>query len=395
MVWPKGRAREGLLAEAETRSIEIKPVLTGGDRDEFVRLPERIYESDPVWVAPLLFERKQFIRPDKHPFYKHGEAAQFLAIRGGRVVGRIQASHDPHYNAQHATNVGCFGLFECVDDPAVAGALLDRAAAWLKDHGRRRMMGPIDYSTNYACGLLVKGHDTPPRVMMNHNPSYYAALLEGWGLAKAKDLYSWWFDDPHDMLEKWKRRAERFAQRSSVTIRSLDARRFDREINTFKAIYNEAWSENWGFVWMTDDELRYFGHLLMEVGLPEMLLVAEIDGQPAGVSLAVPDINEALRPLGGRLTRWGLPIGLFKLKRAMRRIQTCRLFTLGIVEKYRRRGVAELLILRTLDFGKNEKHYSGAELSWTLEDNDLINRTIEAVGGQRYKTYRIYDKPLA
>jgi GNAT superfamily N-acetyltransferase len=382
------------LAGVPTCPIDVLPVQSAGDRDLFVHLPARIYASDPAWVSPLLFERKLFIRHDKHPFYKHGAAAQFLAVREGQVVGRIQASDDPNYNAQHGTDVGCFGLFECVDDPAVAKALLDRAAEWLGKRGRTRIMGPIDYSTNYACGLLVDGFDTPPRVMMNHNPSYYARLLEGWGLAKIKDLYCWWFDDPHDMLTKWRRRAARFAERSSVEIRSLDARRFDREINTFKAIYNDAWHKNWGFVRMTDDELRYFGKLLMEVGLPEMLLVAEVDGQPAGVSLAVPDINEAMKPLDGRLTTWGLPIGLWKLKRAMRRIKTCRLFTLGIVEKYRRRGVAELLILRTLDFGKNQRHYSGAELSWTLEDNDLINRTIEAVGGRRYKTYRIFDKPL-
>lgn len=387
-------ATESFLAGPLRHPITVETAQSRRQRDTFVRFPWQIYRHDPYWVPPLMWERKQFIHPAKHPFYRHGTAVQLLATHNGEPVGRIQASDDPHYNAEHGTNLGCFGMFECIDDPQVAGALLDAAAAWLAARGRDRIMGPIDYSTNYSCGLLIDGFDTPPRVMMNHNPPYYAGLLGAWGLEKVKDLYSWWFDDPHDMIELWKSKAERLGQRSGISIRSLDPRRFEQELETVKAIYNEAWQRNWGFVKMTDAEIRHFGKLLLTVAVPEMLLVAEVDGNPAGLSLSLPDLNEALKPLNGRLTRFGLPLGLLRLRRGLKQVRSCRLFTLGVMEAYRRRGVAEMLILKSLDYAKNVIGFTGAELGWTLEDNDLINRTIEAVGGEHYKTYRIYERPI-
>ena len=199
--------------------IEIREVRTRQDRDAFVRMPWPIYADDPQWVPPLLMERKEFIDPKKHYFYRHGTAALFLASQQGRDVGRILVSDDPNYNRDHGANVGCFGMFESVDDPRVAHALLDTAADWLRARGRTEIMGPIDYSTNYACGLLVDGFDTPPRVMMNHNRPYFAALLESWGLEKAKDLYSWWFTDANHLEAKWGPRIERFARFKSVTVR--------------------------------------------------------------------------------------------------------------------------------------------------------------------------------
>jgi GNAT superfamily N-acetyltransferase len=381
-------------SEAQRNDIEVSEVCGRRARDAFLRFPWRIYADDPQWVPPLLMERKEFIDFKKHPFLRHGAATHFLAFRGGRPVGRILVSDDPNYNTEHATNVGCFGMFETIDDERVTAALLDTAANWLRARGRTQILGPIDYSTNYACGLLIEGFDTPPRIMMNHNPPYYARSLEAWGLAKAKDLYSWWFDDSFDMMETWKEKAKRLLARGRITVRQFQVRDMAAELARCKSIYNSAWERNWGFVKMTDVEFDYLAKDLQRVALPELLLFAEMDGVPVGFSMTLPDINEALRPLNGRLFPWGLPIGLVRYLLNCRRIRTCRLLTLGVMEGYRRRGIAELLILRTLDHGKNVVGFTGAELGWTLEDNELINRAILTVGGKHYKTYRIYQREI-
>jgi GNAT superfamily N-acetyltransferase len=374
--------------------IEVEEVLTRRQRDVFVRVPWKIYRDDPLWVPPLLMERKEFI-DRRHPFYRHGSAAMYVARRGGQVAGRVLVSDDARYNEYHGSSLGCFGMFESVDDQQVAHALLNAAATWLLARGRSAMWGPIDYSMNYQCGLLVQGFETPARVMMNHNPPYYASLIESYGLAKVKDLYSWWFTDPHDMLSKWRRRTERAVERSGVTVRAFRLRDMNAELMRCKTIYNESWAKSFGFVPMTDAEFLHYGKSLKHVAVPEMLCLAEVDDRPVAFCMTLPDFNEAIKPLNGRLTRWGLPVGLWKFQRGLKRIRTARLVTLGILEPYRRRGIAELLILRTLEYGKNVLHYTGAELGWTLEDNDPINHTIEAVGGERYKTYRLYEKTLA
>ena len=373
--------------------VDIQQVSTRLQLDQFIRLPWQIYRNDPVWVAPLLLERKEFLDRRRHPFYLHGSAVQYLAIRDGQVVGRIQASDDPRYNEQHGSNVGCFGMFECIDDAGVAHALLEAAERWLAARGRTAMMGPIDYSTNYACGLLVEGFDKPPRFMMGHNPSYYLGLLESFGLAKAKDLYSWWFGGPCDLPIRWQKRAERLVRRG-IVVRPLVRGQLEAEVMRCKNIYNEAWERHWGFVKMTDAEFHYYGKLLAQVAVPELIFVAEVDGRPVGFSITLPDCNEALRPLDGRLTRWGLPLGWLRLRKGLKQIRTGRLITLGILEPYRRRGIVELLILRTLCCAYGELGYKDADLGWTLEDNHAINHTIEKVGGVRYKTYRIYEKML-
>jgi GNAT superfamily N-acetyltransferase len=343
-------------------------------------------------VPPLLVERKAFINPQKHPFYQHGAATQFVAYAGPEPVGRILVSDDPRFNAQHGTNVGGFGMFESIDDADVAHWLLDAAEQWLRGRGRTGMLGPMDYSTNYSCGLLVDGFNTPPRVMMNHNPPYYEDLLTSWGLAKVKDLCAWWFTD-NSQIEEWRPRVERQIRRGGVTIRCMRRDNVFHEIQTCKRIYNEAWKENWGFVPMSDAEFDDMARFLKHLAVAEMLLVAEVNGEAVGFSITLPDFNEAIGPLNGRLTRFGLPIGLLRLRANLKRIKTARLIALGVLPEFRRRGIAEMLILRTFDYGR-EQRYTGAELSWTLEDNQLINHTIQAVGGTRYKTYRMFEKAI-
>jgi GNAT superfamily N-acetyltransferase len=373
--------------------VRVTPVATPGELEEFISLPWRVYADDPAWVPPLRREVHAFLDPAKHPFYRHGAAQTFLARRGTDVVGRILASDDPHYNARHETNVGMFGLFEALDDPEVASALLEAAAGWLRTRGRTAMLGPIEYSTNYTCGLLVDGFETPPRVLMNHNPPYYRGLLEGWGLAPAKELYAWWIDRAPD-LRPWLKRASRVASRG-VTLRPIRKRDLSSEIERAKLIYDEAWYENWGSVRMTDAEFADLGQHLAEIADEELLIMAERDGQPVGFSLSLPDVNEAFRAVGdGRLVKWGfLPVGLVKLLLGMRRIRTFRYLALGVLPGFQGRGIAEAMVLRTLEVAL-EAGYTGCEMGWTLDDNDRVNRAIRRVGAQRYKTYLIYSKPI-
>lgn len=388
---PGGDRRDA--REAST-AVEVREVRSAADRTRFVRCPYPIYAHDPHWVAPLEVEVREFIDPRKHPFLLHGAAAQFIALRAGGAVGRVLVSDDPHYNAQHNASVGCFGMFESVDDRQVAHALLDAAANWIRARGRHEMMGPIDYSTNYPLGLLVDGFDAPPRVMMNHHPRYYAGLLESWGLAKVKDLFGWWFVDPNDMVARWRSLVERVQRRSGVVVRPFRLDDFEAEVTRCQTVYNSARRDNWGFVKLSDAEFRFLARQIRRVTTPGLVLIAEVDQQPVGFSITLPDVNEAIKPLRGRLTRFGLPVGLLRLLWRMRRIKTARMMVLDVLEGHRRRGIAELLIYKTLDYGKNTVGFTCAELSWTLEDNRLINRAIEAVGGKAYKTYRIYQKTL-
>lgn len=381
-------------AAAAGEPLEIREVRGRADLERFVGVPWPIYADDPQWVPPLLIEVKEFLNPRKHPFYLHGAAAQFLATRGSTPLGRVLVSDDPHYNQQHGTNLGCFGMFESIDDREIAHGLLDAAADWLRARGRSGIMGPVDYSTNYPCGLLIDGFHTPPRVMMNHHRPYYAGLLESWGLTKAKDLYGWWFRDSRDMISKWRGRAERLARRGGVVIRPFRKRDFEAEVQRCQAVYNGAMRDAWGFVRLSEAEFSYFAKRLARMAHLDLILLAEVDGEPVGFSITLPDFNEAIRPLNGRLTTFGLPINFARLAYRTRRVKTARMLVLDLLEGYRRRGIAELLILQTLDYGKNTIGYTAAELGWTLEDNHLINRTVEAVGARRYKTYRIYEKPL-
>ena len=375
--------------------LEIRPVVSGRDLNTFLKVPRRIYAEDPQWVPQLLLDQKEFLNPRKHPFYLHGAAEKFIAYRDGVPQGRILVSDDPRYNAEHKSNTGCFGMFESADDPEMAQGLIEAASKWLRDRGRTAILGPIDYSTNYNCGLLVEGFYTPPRIMDNHNRPYYGGLLESCGLAKAKDLYSWWFTDSKDMRAMWHERAERIMRRGTITIRSFNVRDFEAEVQRCSTVYNGAMQRNWGFVSLSEAEFRYMAGRLKELAEPRMVLLAEVDGYPVGFSITLPDMNEAVRPLNGRLFPYGLPTNVVRFLWRKRRIKTARMIVLDVLEKYRRRGIAEMLILKTLDFGRNVAHYTAAELGWTLEDNYLVNQTIEAVGAKKYKVFRIYEKSIS
>ena len=375
-------------------SVKIAQVISRADRDAFIKFAWRIYQNDSAWVAPLLLERKEFLDRKKHPFFEHGDAALFLARVGGEIVGRIMASDDPRYNSLHQSNVGCFGLFESVDDASVAAALFDAAADWLRNKGRDEMMGPIDYSTNYVCGLLVEGFEFPPTLLTAHNPPYYESFMEGSGFRKVTDFYAWWFSEPAEAAARLRRLAASVKRRHSATIRPGDLKDFRAEAGRLREIYNEAWKDNWGFVPFSEKEFEFLAKELKHLVVPEFTLIAEVGAEPVGFILCVPDINVALRKINGRLTSCGLPIGLAKLLYHKSRIRTARLIALGVKPKYRRGGIAEMLVLRIIEDAMLGRGFSG-ELSMTLEDNHLINRFLTAIGAKKYKTYRIYQRRIS
>ena len=372
-------------------NIEVSEVTSRRERDAFIKFQWQIYVNDPAWVPPLIIERKAFLDRKRHPFYRHGDAALFLARKNGKIVGRIMASDDPNYNSLHETNVGCFGLFECIDDHEVATGLFDAAASWLRNRGRTEMMGPIDYSTNYVCGLLIDGFRFPPTILTAHNPPYYRELIESCGFTKAKDWYAWWFADPSNAVVHLRRLATRLKTRWSVKIRPADLKNLRDESRRLRQIFNQAWEKNWGFVPFTEAEIEFMTEELKPLIVPEFAWIAEIGSEPVGFTLCLPDINVVIRELNGRLTRFGLPTGLIKLVRYKNRVKRARLIALGVVQKYRRAGIAELLVLRVMEETMIKRGITG-ELSMTLEDNYMINRFLEAIGATRYKTYRIYRK---
>jgi GNAT superfamily N-acetyltransferase len=302
------------------------------------------------------------------------------------------ASDDPNYNSLHQTNVGCFGLFECIDDHSVAAALFEAAASWLRKKGRTEMMGPIDYSTNYVCGLLIDGFQFPPTILTAHNPPYYARLIESCGFTKAKDWYAWWFSEYPAPAERLRKIALARADKLGIKIRPINLRKIEDESQRIRTIYNQAWQKNWGFVPFTEAEMEHMAKEMKPLIVPQAMLIAEIGDEPVGFVIGVPDINVAIRHVNGRLTWFGLPIGLIRLLYYKTKIRTGRLVALGVVEKYRRAGIAEMLVLQLMD--EAFKRGLTGELSMTLEDNVMVNRFIEAMGAARYKTYRIYSRAL-
>jgi GNAT superfamily N-acetyltransferase len=374
-------------------NIEVSEVTSRRERDAFIKFQWQIYTNDPAWVPPLIIERKSFLDRKRHPFYRHGDAALFLARKNGKIAGRIMASDDPNYNSLHETNVGCFGLFECIDDHEVAAALFDTAASWLRNKGRTEMMGPIDYSTNYVCGLLIDGFQFPPTILTAHNPVYYHELIDDWGFSKAKDWYAWWFANPSKAAMHLRRLATRLKTRWPVAIRAANLKNLRDESQRLRQIFNQAWEKNWGFVPFTEAEIEFMTEELKPLIVPEFAWIAEIGSEPVGFILCLPDVNVVLRDLDGRLTRFGLPIGLIRLLLYKNCVERARLIALGVVEKYRRAGIAEILVLRIIEEAMIKRGITG-ELSMTLEDNMMINRFLEAIGATRYKTYRIYRKQL-
>ncbi len=381
------------------KSVQVNRVQTRQDIEEFIRFPFKIYRDDPHWVPFLLSERRKFLDPRHNPFFDHADVALWLARRNGQVVGTISSHIDHLHNQVHKEEIGMFGLFETINDQAVAEALLSTARDWVRERGMRALRGPLSFSQNHECGLLIDGFDGSPMVMMTYNPRYYATLMEGFGLGKAMDLYAYIGDliqfegDPSRLPAKLVRVTEKVRQRAGVTMRCADMKNWDEEIQRAERVYNQAWEKNWGFVPMTDAEIQKLAADLKQVIDPNLAIIAEIGGQPVGVSVAIPNINEVLSRLNGRL----FPIGWLKALWYARKVTGARLMIMGVVKDHRGRGIESLLIFETLKAAV-ENGYERIELSWILENNDEMNRIMlnvgQPYGAHVYRTYRIYQMPV-
>ena len=374
--------------------VVVSPVRTDAEKKEFILFQYEIYRGNPHFVPPLLMDRENFLNQKKNPWFEFGRCELFLARRGGKVVGRIAGVDDPRYNEFHSTKVGWFGLFECIDDAAVAKALFDAAEGWVRSRGYSEVMGPASFSSNGEWAFLADAYDRAPALMMPYNPAYYLTLAEKCGYAKVKDLWAWDIDVTCSPPEKVVRIAEKIKQREGIRVRPANLKDWDAEVHRIKEIYNAAWEKNWGFVPMTDKEFDALGKELKMVLNPELVLFAEVNGQPVAFCITVPDANQAIKKANGRLMTFGvLPVGLVKMLLELKRIKSGRLIALGIRKEFRKRGLDSIMVLETFLAAKR-LGWHGGEISWTLEDNDMVNRAIEVFGSNRSKTYRVFGKQL-
>ena len=357
---------------------------------KFIKFPWNIYRNDPNWVPPLIFDQLRFFTPGKNPYLSHSKAQLFMAFRGEEPVGRISAHENNQHSQVHKDGAGFFGFFECINDQTVANALFDAASSWLRERGLKTMRGPLSFSMNDEVGLLIDAFDEPPFIRMTYNPSYYAGLIEGYGLQKIQDLYAYAMFESEEFPKKLRDIAGFVLEDPKLVVRRMDVRDFKSEIGRIKKIYTEAWSENWGAVPLTEEE---FDRIVGEFKLifdRDLSFIAEYDGEPAGLSLVLPDMNQALKKAGGRL----FPLGLLKILWHKQKISSWRMPVMGVLKEHRMRGIEAVFCCRTYDAAKKNRAYRKCELSWVLESNTAANAVLKKMGARRSKTYRIYEKQL-
>lgn len=358
----------------------------------FIDFPHDLYAGDPNYVPMLYMEQEALLNPAKSPFFRHSTAAYFLALQDDKVVGRIAAILNRNHIAFTGRQEGFFGFFDVINDQAVANALLDAAAAWLLQQGVSKVCGPTNFSTNETCGLLVENFDEPPTIMMTYNKPYYIELIEKYGFAKQVDLLCYLLptDEMPDKVVAMGDDLEARLAKRGITIRQIDMKRFKQELQNFLPVYNESWAENTGFVPMTDDEINQIAKDMRPVIDPDFVYFAEKDGKTIGVSLTVPNVNEAQIKLNrGRL----FPFGIFKLLLGLRKIKTVRIIALGTLKEYRRLGIDVCFYIRNIKTAKRKGIIHG-EASWILENNDAMNRALEHINGRVYRKYRLYEKNI-
>lgn len=374
--------------------IQISEVSTPAAREAFIRLPGRLMAGDPNWVEPLRLERRQFLDPKHNRFFEHAEVALWLAYREGRAVGRISAQLDRLAPPADGQTVGYFGLLAAEDDPDVTARLLATAEDWLRARGAGVVRGPFSLSINQTSGILIDGFDTPPAVMMAHDPPWLGPAVEAAGYAKGRDIVAYRMDVSRGLPDRQRRIAER-AGAEGVTIRSLDMKRYREEITAVTTIFNDAWSGNWGFVPLTEAEIDAMAAELKPILDPELVKIAEIGGEPAAFIVLLPNINEAIADLGGRLLPFGWAKLLWRLKVAG--LATARVPLMGVRREFSETMLGKalpLMLIYALEVRSMARGIRELELSWLLEDNWPVRRVIESLGGRLTKTWRLYEKRI-
>jgi GNAT superfamily N-acetyltransferase len=379
-----------------TMSIDIERVESDKQLREFVKVAWEVYANDPNWVPALYHERLHLLNKRKNPFFEHAEADYFIARRDGRAVGSIAAILNHRHNQFHNENVAHFGIFEVLEDREAAVALLDAATAWAKGHGMHKILGPMNLSTNDECGLLVDGFEGPPVIMMTYNPHYYVDFIEAAGFGKAMNLWAWYANVAeivNNMPKKLLRIVSKAKERYQLDVRNLNLKDWDNEVARVRRIYNKAWERNWGFVPMTDAEFDQLAKALKPVIDPSIAFIVEKDGENVGFALSLPDANQPLNRFhpGPSLLASYLGAGYAALNK--RSADGLRVLVLGVIDKYRKRGIDALLYYETAKAAAAQG-YKWAEASWILESNEMMNRSLAMLGARIYRTYRIYEKTL-
>jgi GNAT superfamily N-acetyltransferase len=371
--------------------IEIKPVYSKKELASFIDFPHDLYKDDPNYVPELFIAQKDLLTT--HPFHKHSSLHPFLAYNGGKIAGRIAAILNNNHNSFNKVNDGFFGFFDCINDQETANALFDTAVKWLKEKGAgQKFIGPVNFSTNETCGVLIEGFDSPPVLMNTYNFPYYSELIENAGFKKQVDLIAWHWDGQNydDKSVRLLDALQERLKRNDIVIRKVSLKNFKEETAKLREVYNSAWDQNTGFVPLNDEEFEHLAKDLKLILDPDFALVAEQHGKVVAFGLALPNFNEVLiKVKRGRL----LPTGIFQILLNKSKIKSIRIYALGVIDGYRKMGI-EACLYGTIIREYKRKGFTHAEAGWTLENNDLINNAIKAIKGDPYKKYRMYEKAL-
>lgn len=362
-------------------------IIANPNIDDFIELPFVLYKGNSFFIPELKSDTKHLLTKD--PFWQNAKCRLFLAVRDKKPVGRIAAILNKNHNDYWKDDIGFFGFFECEDNQETASALIQAAKGWLKEQGCPRVRGPLNPSTNHTCGVLLDNFDKDPVVMMPYNPPFYNAMLEGAGLKKAKDLVAFERTDKNDFSPRVQRIIERILKNPEIKIRQINLKDFDREVQTVRRIYNASWAQNWGFVPITEDEIKQTAKQLKMIVKKELTSIIEINGEPAGFAISIPNMNRVLKVLHGSLG----PIKILRALFAWANIHDCRTIMLGVLPEHRKRGLDLLLVKEIVENGV-KKGWNKAELSWLLEDNQGIISLVEEAGCHKTKTYRIYESEI-
>lgn len=377
---------------ADPSQVKIVHVSGRRDLDRFIKLPYRLHEGTP-WVPPLIVERREFLDRGKNPYFQHAEAEYLLAVRDEEVVGRITVQIDRRWDEYQGGEDAQFGFIDGVDDPAVFEALLTAAEEWARSKGRKRMIGPMDFTTNDECGLLIDGYDRHPMILEPWHPPYYRDRIEALGYGKAMDLQMWDLQvgslAEGEMFTPMIHAAAEEMEKHGVVVRNMRRKELDKEIARFMEVYNEAWGRNWGFVPITDEEVEFQAKNLKQILSEDWAMIAERDGEILGAALTLPDINQVLKKLNGRL----LPFGWLKFLLGRRKIDQVRVFALGVKPEYQHLGIAAAFYIRHLETAKRTG-VGGGDQGWILETNKPMNKAMEGMGGTVVKRYRLFEKAL-